>query len=51
MFHNEGVKTLAQAARRGDGCPIPGNTESQVGWSSEQPDLLKISRIIAGGFD
>jgi len=26
---------LAQVAQRGDGCPIPGDTQGQVGWSSE----------------
>jgi len=29
---------LAQVAQRGGRCPIPGNTEGQVGQGSEQPD-------------
>lgn len=29
----------AQAAKRGGGCPIHGNTEGQVGQASEQPGL------------
>lgn len=41
FFAVEVVKTLEQAAQRGDGCPIPGNIPSQVGWSAEQPGLLE----------
>ena len=29
----------AQAARRGGGCPIPGDVQGQSGQGSEQPDL------------
>ena len=28
-----------QVAQRGDGCPVPGDTQDQTGWGSEQPDL------------
>jgi len=40
IFYSEGGKTLAQVARRGGQCPIPGNIEGQVGRGSEQPGLV-----------
>lgn len=39
FFCNEGDKTLEQVAQRGGGCPVPGNSQGQVGQDSEQPDL------------
>jgi len=41
FFHNEGSETLEQVAQRVGRCPIPGNIQSQVGWGSEQPDLVE----------
>ena len=41
IFYNEGGETLEQVAQRGDSCPIPGNLQRQVGWRSEQPDLVE----------
>jgi len=38
-LHHEGGETLAQAAQRSCGCPLPGSVQVQVGWSSEQPCL------------
>ena len=38
---DEGGETLAQAAQRGGGCPIPESFQGQVGWGSEQPDMVK----------
>ena len=32
---------LEQIAQRGSGGPIPGNTQGQVGWGSEQSGLVK----------
>jgi len=32
---------LKQVAQRGSGGPIPRNLEGQVGWGSEQADLVK----------
>lgn len=32
-----------------DGCPISGNSQGQAEQGSEQPDLLKLSLLIAGG--
>jgi len=29
---------VAQVAQRGGGCPIPGATQGQAGWGSEQSD-------------
>jgi len=41
MFYNENGETLAQVSQRGGRCPIPGNTEGQVGWGSEPPALVE----------
>ena len=41
IFDDEGGETLAQVARRGGRCPIPGNVQGQVGQGSEQPDLVE----------
>jgi len=32
---------LARLAQRGGRCPIPGNIQGQVGWGSEQPDVVE----------
>jgi len=40
-FYNQGSETLEQVAQRGGKCPIPGNIQGQVGWGSEQPDLVE----------
>ena len=34
-FHSESGEF-----QRGYGCPIPGGIQGQVGWGSEQPDLV-----------
>ena len=41
IFYNEGGETLEQVAQRGGRGPIPGNIQGQVGWGSEQPDLVE----------
>jgi len=41
--------TLAQVARRGGRCPIPGNIEGQVGRGSEQPARVEDVPLTAGG--
>lgn len=41
VFYDDGDETLAQVAKRGGIWPMPGNTQSQVGIGSEQPDLFK----------
>ena len=33
FFYNKCTGALAQVARRGGGCPIPGNTQGQAGWA------------------
>jgi len=38
IFYNEGGEILAELAQRGGQCPIPGNTQDQVGRGSEHPD-------------
>jgi len=32
---------LEQIAQRGSGGPIPGNIQGQIGWGSEQCDILE----------
>ena len=32
---------IVLVAQRGGGCPVPGNVQGQVGWSSEQPGLVE----------
>ena len=39
FFYDEGGEALQEAAKRGAGCPIPGDTQGQAGRGSEQPDL------------
>jgi len=39
--YNEGGEALEQVAQGSCGCPVPGSVQAQVGWSSEQPDLVK----------
>ena len=48
FFYNEGGETPAQVAQRGGRCPIPGNTQGQVGRGSEQPDLVGDVPALAG---
>jgi len=40
IFYNEGGETVERIAWRGSGGPVPGNIQGQVGWGSEQPDLV-----------
>ena len=40
FFYSEGGETLEQVAQRDGICPMPGNIQDQVGWGSEQPDLV-----------
>ena len=40
IIRYEGGEALEQAAQRSCGCPIPGNTQGQVGWGPGQPELL-----------
>ena len=32
---------LEQVSQRGGRCPIPGSSQGQVGWGTEQPDLVE----------
>ena len=41
IFYGEGAEILEWVAQRGGQCPIPGNTQGQVGRGSEQPDLVE----------
>ncbi|PKU33391.1 hypothetical protein llap_16305 [Limosa lapponica baueri] len=41
IFYAEGAETLEQVAQRGGRCHIPGNIQGQLGWGSEQPDLVE----------
>ncbi|KAK4817366.1 hypothetical protein QYF61_011113 [Mycteria americana] len=40
-----------EVSQRGSGGPIPGNIQGQVGWGSEQPDLVTDVPALAGGLD
>jgi len=52
IFDNEDGETLEQVAQRGGRCPIAGNTQGQIGHSSEQPDLVKdVPAHCRGGLD
>ncbi|KAK4812027.1 LOW QUALITY PROTEIN: hypothetical protein QYF61_025018 [Mycteria americana] len=41
IFYNEGGEALEQVTQRGGRCPILGNIQGQVEWSSQQPDLVE----------
>ena len=41
FYDNEVAETLEWVAQGSSGGPIPGNIQGQVGWASEQPDLVK----------
>ena len=41
IFYNEGGETLEHFAQRGGRCPNPGNVQGQLGWGSEQFDVVK----------
>jgi len=41
ILYHKGGETLEQIAQGGSGSPIPGNTQGQVGWGSEQPGLVE----------
>ncbi|KAK4824174.1 hypothetical protein QYF61_011471 [Mycteria americana] len=45
IFYNEGGEAPEQ---RGSGGPIPGDIQGQVGWGSEQSDLVKDVPALAG---
>jgi len=51
ILHHEGGETLAQVAQRSCGCPLPGSVQGQVGWSSEQPAVGKMSLLMAEGLE
>jgi len=35
VFYKKGGEALAQVAQRGDGCPVPGDSQGQAGRGSE----------------
>ena len=41
FFYSEGGETLDRVAPRGSGGHVPRRIEGQVGWGSEQPDLVE----------
>ena len=50
--YDEGGGTLEQVAQRGGRCPVPGNTQGQVGRGSEQPGWDEdVPALIAGELD
>jgi len=42
-FYTKSGEALAQVAQRGGGCPIPGETQGQAGWGSE--DLMEWTKL------
>lgn len=40
-YKDMGCETLELVTLRGGGCHTPGDTEGQVGWGSEQLDLVE----------
>jgi len=40
QFFTDSGQILEQVAQRGYGCLVLGSVPGQVGWCSEQPDLL-----------
>jgi len=51
ILPHESGETLAQAARRSCGCPLPGSVQGQAGRSSEQPGLVEGVLLMAGGWN
>jgi len=49
IFYHKGGEILEKVAQRGSGGPIPGNIQGQVGWGSEQPDLIEDIPAHCGG--
>jgi len=41
IFAMRVVKLWNILLKRGGRCPMPGNIQGQVGWGSEQPDLVE----------
>ena len=41
VFYKESGETLEHVAQKGGRWPIPGNIQGQVGWGSEQCDLVE----------
>jgi len=50
ILHHEVGETLAKVAQRGGRCHLPGRVQGQVGWSSEQADLLEDVAAHGRGF-
>jgi len=48
-LYNEGGGTLTQVPLEGNGGPITGNIQGQVGRGSEQPDLVEDVPAHCGG--
>ncbi|KAK4830639.1 hypothetical protein QYF61_012482 [Mycteria americana] len=52
FFYNGDGETLEQVGQRDGRFPIPGNIQGQVGWGSEQPDLVEdVPTLRRGGLD
>ena len=48
-FYNEGGEALAQAARRGGRCPIPGTSQARLDGALSTLTQLEMSLLTAGG--
>jgi len=40
VFHSERGETVAPAAQRSCGCPVPGGVQAQVGCDPGRPDMV-----------
>jgi len=49
FFIVKDVKHWNVFAQRGDRCPIPGKIQGQIGWCSEQPDLVEGGPALCNG--
>lgn len=47
MHYSGDSETLDQSFQRNGGCPTFDSVQGQVGWSPEQPGLVKVSLLIA----
>ena len=50
LFTQDG-EALGQSAPRSCGCPIPGGTQSRVGWGPGQPELVAGNLACCRGLD
>jgi len=45
------VEVLSQAAQRSSVCPTPGDSQGQVGWGPQRPDLMGSNLVHSRGLE